>query len=576
MNNKITEKHFKNYLTCQPYFVWNSLDEKNIIEDEDEDSGIYWDISIDDEDDENNFVKITKKGFEIVKEKVQNFIIKKYENQKLFFVTGKTNEQKINQTKLFIENINDYDAILFPIFEYDEAIARPFLYDKNQKKLSIFKIGVSTKLNDYIKCFFDFSVAEKNNLEIEEITIFTIEEKNWEDSIELTFDETNKANTTKNSRKPKDKYDDVHLRQEAVLGEKEKETIIEKIRSGIINKEIVLKSFETYLKNIKDSKNIPLSKNLNDDNTSFGRNPQFKELLKKFYPQLPDLSGKLINVKNLLTVYENENDFNNLMKENVVTKYILEKKNFINNEVINEVIEKIKNNKVVWYDFEGFSLPFPIMLNTKPYQQLINQVSVIKTDNEKMINECENIVIDPKGISIEDFYKIIDAIYDPEASFYVVYNKSYEHSKLKDMKHVLIKTLGFTEKVNEYIEKIDFITNEEMTIDLLDNFNVSSAKNSPPIFLWELYGFSSIKKVEKFITQNKYQLEVLIAPYSSLEVQNGLMAMETAINRYLDVIGDEEWKTIQEDLKIYCENDVKAMLMVYFFIKEVYKGNIKL
>ena len=44
------------------------------------------------------------------------------------------------------------------------------------------------------------------------------------------------------------------------------------------------------------------------------------------------------------------------------------------------------------------------------------------------------------------------------------------------------------------------------------------------------------------------------------------MAMNKAMQRYLNTIGDQEWKANVKMLKEYCENDVKAMIMVYYFI----------
>jgi hypothetical protein len=52
-----------------------------------------------------------------------------------------------------------------------------------------------------------------------------------------------------------------------------------------------------------------------------------------------------------------------------------------------------------------------------------------------------------------------------------------------------------------------------------------------------------------------------------LVVQNGLMAMSKAVDRYLGGIGNIEWENVSKELKRYCENDVKAMIMVYHFAK---------
>jgi hypothetical protein len=78
------------------------------------------------------------------------------------------------------------------------------------------------------------------------------------------------------------------------------------------------------------------------------------------------------------------------------------------------------------------------MAFTLPYQQLIFQVSVIKTVEDK-ITDINNIVIDPKNIKYTDFFGIIDAIYAEEADAYVVYNKSYENSKLLSMIEIFYK-----------------------------------------------------------------------------------------------------------------------------------------
>jgi hypothetical protein len=45
------------------------------------------------------------------------------------------------------------------------------------------------------------------------------------------------------------------------------------------------------------------------------------------------------------------------------------------------------------------------------------------------------------------------------------------------------------------------------------------------------------------------------------------MAMSKAIDRRLGGIGDIEWDETVKDLRKYCENDVKAMIMVYHFAK---------
>ena len=132
------------------------------------------------------------------------------------------------------------------------------------------------------------------------------------------------------------------------------------------------------------------------------------------------------------------------------------------------------------------------------------------------------------------------------------------------MKEIFLYQLNDEERLI-YNQKIDHIIDN--TFDLLELFKITNANDKiPPIFLHKLLGFSSIKKLENLITNSQIQLPVMIKPYKSLDVQNGLMAMNKAIQRYLNGIGNHEWDEVVNQLKAYCENDVKAMIMVYHFV----------
>ncbi|RTZ68028.1 MAG: hypothetical protein DSZ21_02535 [Tenericutes bacterium] len=114
------------------------------------------------------------------------------------------------------------------------------------------------------------------------------------------------------------------------------------------------------------------------------------------------------------------------------------------------------------------------------------------------------------------------------------------------------------------ISKVDYII--QHTIDLLDLFR-GSKKRAPVIAIHDLKGYSSIKNLEAFI--NKYHPKAAegVKNYKKLDIQNGMMALETANERYLGIIGDKKWKEKEEQLKVYCENDVRAMIMVWKYIK---------
>nr|WP_322958802.1 DUF2779 domain-containing protein [Mycoplasmopsis canis]WQQ12125.1 DUF2779 domain-containing protein [Mycoplasmopsis canis] len=282
------------------------------------------------------------------------------------------------------------------------------------------------------------------------------------------------------------------------------------------------------------------------------------------------------------------------------------------------VIKKlhIKDKRISWYDYEGLSDIFPPIDGVDSYNQTVYQVSVIITQNgvEKSV---ENIVKDPKHFTYNDYVEIIDSIYANGADYFVVFNKGYENTRNSEMLR-MIKNKIFTENDEAFIEwlknrysakdkqeaflivehRIKWIN--ENTIDLaevftpkstekmqnrsIDNIYEFELKDSKFIFkkanedflkikkvayfqISYLKFFYSIKKIEKYITENNIHLSHMITPYSSLKIQKGTMAMSEAVNRFLEATNDAVWETnVVPELKKYCENDVRAMIMVYDLI----------
>lgn len=587
MNNKhITWKHLQKFLTCQEYYVWNDFSLKVDLEDNDTEN--FWSLDFDENDkEEANYIEVHKNGFNIVQKRFNEWIKEKYKRKNIFIIKEKNLELKIAKTKEAMDD-NNIDVILFPVFEYKNGVSKPTLFDKGNRKMSNLNINTSTKRVDYIRAYFDYEIITKNKYKIENISIYTIEIKDFEENDEITFDETFYANT--GMTKPKPKSRTIPSLKESALSSEEKEgnTIFEKIRNKrILNlksnskkEQIYFVNIDTYLDGIEGAKNAKRVLLNHEDITLWGTNKYFNEIALEDFEDLLPLSGTLLKKKKILESIGNKEFLDDFYQEHKVTKNIVNKVDEINYEELEKILNLLDNKNVVWYDFEGFSLPFPIMPYTLPYQQLIFQVSVIKTEKNKITN-VNNFIVDPKYIDYNNFFEIIDSIYSKDAEAYVVYNKTYENSKLNAISEIFYKhelkqhSTFFSEKVKKYNNKIRIII--DRTVDLLDLFKTTSLSGQlPPIFLWELYGFSSIKKIEKYITKKDIDLEVMIKPYSQLVVQNGLMAMSKAIDRNQGGIGDEEWKETSEELKKYCENDVRAMLMVYHFAKKLLEEKNKL
>ncbi|MGZ9796949.1 UU173 family protein [Mycoplasma sp. 4013] len=283
--------------------------------------------------------------------------------------------------------------------------------------------------------------------------------------------------------------------------------------------------------------------------------------------------------------------------------------NFFNLDALTKILPlHQKDARICWYDYEGFSDLYPPLNNIAPYNQLVNQVSVIITKNG-IEEKVENIVIDTKDLTIYNLVDLIDVIYSNKADWFVVYNKNYENARNKEIKDLVTENYLNNKEFEQYIDQkyksihyfagmVDWINNH--TIDLADCFKNSKQekKNYEKItafyedgnnikttkvdkdFIKEniittkklihinfLKYYFSIKKIEKYITHMNFDLKNKITPYSELVIQKGTMAMEAAILRYLGATNDAVWQNnIVPNLKKYCENDVRAMMMVYDFI----------
>lgn len=228
-----------------------------------------------------------------------------------------------------------------------------------------------------------------------------------------------------------------------------------------------------------------------------------------------------------------------------------------------QLIANLKNKKV-YFDFETINPSIRVVDNSLPFTQIVTQNSVI-IDHGNGINNlfCNNMMIDPNKIDTNWFKSVIDAIYQSDEYSYVVYNKNFESIRLKEMAKFI------NEK--DYFEKVKII-NENM-FDLADFFMFK--KDGDVIIIRELNGFFSIKCVLPLV--EKYAPEIFnktgCKNYKTLEISNGLVCQQKTLSRFYGSISDNDWNNIVTNSKIYCENDVRAMIAVEYFIKEYIINN---
>ncbi|MBR2651655.1 DUF2779 domain-containing protein, partial [bacterium] len=133
--------------------------------------------------------------------------------------------------------------------------------------------------------------------------------------------------------------------------------------------------------------------------------------------------------------------------------------------------------KRVYFDFETINPAIRVIDNSLPFTQVVTQNSVIIDNGKDQTLVCNNLMCDPKKIDISFLKSVVDSLYcGPEYS-YIVYNKSFECSRLSEI-NKFINEKSYTKKIETIINNI---------FDLADFFKVT--KDKYVIFFKELNGF---------------------------------------------------------------------------------------
>jgi hypothetical protein len=188
-----------------------------------------------------------------------------------------------------------------------------------------------------------------------------------------------------------------------------------------------------------------------------------------------------------------------------------------------ELLSKLKDDKV-YFDFESINPATCVVDDTTPYTQIVTQVSVIKNNGN-----VNNIVIDPQTIKVNNFKNIIDAIYNGDNCSYIVYNKTFECGRLREME-ALIHDADYTKKIE--------IINRNI-YDLCDFFN----PHKDLITIRELGGYFSIKNLLPIIEREAPDLleQSGAKDYHTLSgIHHGGEALNQTSRRFFNQINDEE------------------------------------
>ncbi|MEE3928167.1 DUF2779 domain-containing protein [Mycoplasmopsis ciconiae] len=222
--------------------------------------------------------------------------------------------------------------------------------------------------------------------------------------------------------------------------------------------------------------------------------------------------------------------------------YVVFNRNYENsrNREISKVVEKsLKNAQRYLQDNNDANVILDNLENDLAfYKYFYNKYSDVYQFKNK-VNHINDNTID-----LADVFKSV-----PKNSIYLPENNGF-----KDLKYFLIKDADIVETQENEIDKSKYFLGEKYHI-----------------FFRELLSYYSIKKIEHLITDSNVSLPQKIKEYKKLRIQKGTMAMEEAIRRYENLTSDSQWEDISYYLAEYCENDVRAMIMVYDFIMFVAK-----
>ena len=519
--------------------------------------------------------------------------------------------------KIISENEN---VIIFqPTLIYNDLITRPDAFIKTKNDIHIIETkGTSTsKINHFLDIFFQSKVVEKavkeaiNKKEYKlnfyySLCLVKYEKLNAKD---ISFILSSSFNATKTFTSPKQGS----MSDEEFIKEKGEKKIgirfdkkSEETYQITFNK-CVRGDYSDFInendKQMKDINDIYETFNQCLDELRFVKNEQMNFYLEKktqpfptsFFPSWRD-KGKYKNsslwpllknyyaahgfknflysgnsteqsIKNIIENYEESNLNINEIKEKIFFKGI-SKDWFDNNKnditVLQDGIDlfaKLKNKKV-YFDFETINSAIRAFDDTTPFTQVVTQCSILIDRGEGFEDAiCKNLLTDPYDIKLSFFKEIVDELFQGNDYSYVVYNITFERSRLNEFKRYI--------NDEEYTNKIDIIIDN--LFDLADFFNFT--RNKQNIFLKKLQGYYSIKKVLPII-KNEYPdifNQTKCIDYKSLEIGDGLMCQNATTKRFFNLLTEKEWNDLSNNLKLYCENDVRAMVAVEYYIAAIIK-----
>ncbi|MGI6710243.1 MAG: DUF2779 domain-containing protein [Bacilli bacterium] len=252
---------------------------------------------------------------------------------------------------------------------------------------------------------------------------------------------------------------------------------------------------------------------------------------------------------------------------NLTPNQLIQKEVFIsgsvhmNKEKISKAISLIKH-PIYYLDFETFASPLPRFIGEKPYAQSLFQYSLhvektpFKCDFDK--DHYEYLVKDAKDYRRELIEKLIKDIDLKKGGSVIVYNASFESTRLKEMALIFPEYEKEINKIRDSLFDLQNLLKAKSSLYEALGYDEEEAKINP-YYHNDLAGSYSIKKVLPIFSN---------LTYSSLDIKNG----GEAIIAYamLARLEKEDREILRSNLIKYCKQDTWAMVLIlHNIIKEI-------
>lgn len=251
--------------------------------------------------------------------------------------------------------------------------------------------------------------------------------------------------------------------------------------------------------------------------------------------------------------------------DSIPVSYLHRQNNIIERDCYDNDFEYVNYDKIskglntlqyplYYLDFESFPCPIPRYKGEGPYNQSVFQYS-LHVERERGIidkdrDHFEFLAPDDNDHRLELVERLISDIDLSKGGTVIVYNKSFEQTRIKEFIKLFPQYKEQLEKINNHIFDLLYLisTNFKFYIDL-----GCSPKESKTVNYYnkKLQGSYSIKKVLPLFSE---------LSYASMNIGNGTEAIAAYAN--FKNLCKEDLEKIRDDLIEYCKQDTWAMVII--------------